>query len=185
MARDDDLTDPARRLVPHEVEQLLAERGDRLMRTAIALAGSRLEGEDLLQAALERLLRQWRRVEDDPELYLRRTLYNMAVDGWRRRRTWLRKLPLIQADSGAAGADPVEVVDLRDALGRALAQLPPRQRTVVVLRYWEELSQAETAQVLGWPEGTVKSTAARGLDRLRELTASWTGPQRQLTEKKS
>ena len=185
MTRDDDRADSRRRPVPHEVERLLAERGDPLMATAIALAGNRPEGEDLLQAALERLLRHWSRIDADPELYLRRTLYNMAVDGWRRRRAWLRKLPLIQADRGAASTDPVEVVDLRDALARALAQLPPRQRTVLVLRYWEELSQAETAQLLGWPEGTVKSAAARGLDRMRELTASWTGPQLQLTKEKS
>jgi RNA polymerase sigma-70 factor (sigma-E family) len=175
MALDDEHAS-ARRPVPHEVEQLLAERGDQLMRTAIALAGKRPEGEDLLQAALERLLRNWRRIDGDPEVYLRRTLYNMAVDGWRRRRAWLRKLPLIHAERRAPRTDPVDVVDLRDALGRALAQLPPRQRTVLVLRYWEGLSQAETAELLGWPEGTVKSTAARGLDRLRELTASWTGP---------
>jgi RNA polymerase sigma-70 factor (sigma-E family) len=181
----DDRADSARQAVPHEVERLLAERGDQLMRTAIALAGSRPDGEDLMQAALERLLRQWRRIEGEPETYLRRALYNMAVDGWRRRRAWLRKLPLIRADRGGVGADPVDVVDLRDALGRALAQLPPRQRTVLVLRYWEELSQAETAELLGWPEGTVKSAAARGLDRLRELTASWAGPRRQLTKERS
>jgi RNA polymerase sigma factor (sigma-70 family) len=79
----------------------------------------------------------------------------------------------------------VDAVDLRDALGRALAQLPPMQRTVLVLRYWEELTQAETAELLGCPEGTVKSATARGLQRLRELTASWTGPQQQFTEERS
>ncbi len=108
------------------VQRLLAERGDHLMRASIALAGSRADGEDLLQAALERLLRRWHRVESDPEGYLRRTLYNMAADGWRRRGAWLRKLPLLQADRNPAPAtDAVETVDLRDALGRALAQLPP------------------------------------------------------------
>jgi len=128
------------------VQRLLAERGDHLMRASIALVGSRADGEDLLQAALERLLRRWHRVESDPEGYLRRTLYNMAADGWRRRGAWLRKLPLLQADRNPApGMDDVEAVDLRDAIGRALAQLPPGQRTVLVLRYWEGLSQAETA----------------------------------------
>jgi hypothetical protein len=66
------------------VEQLLAARGPHLMQAAIALAGSRPDGEDLLQAALERLLRNYRRVESDAEGYLRRTLYNLAADGWRR-----------------------------------------------------------------------------------------------------
>jgi RNA polymerase sigma factor (sigma-70 family) len=125
-----------------EVRRLLAERGDHLMRAAIALAGSRADGEDLLQAALERLLRRWHRVESDPQGYLRRTLYNMAADGWRRRGAWLRKLPLLQADRNPApGTDAVEAVDLRDAIGRTLAQLPPGQRTVLALRYWEGFSR--------------------------------------------
>ena len=187
MGRDDDGTGlPARRPARDEVEQLLAERGEHLMRAAIALTGSRPEGEDLLQAALERLLRHWSRIEGDPEGYLRRTLYNMAADGWRRRGAWLRKLPLVHAGSSQApGTDAVEAVDLRDALGRALAQLPPRQRAVLVLRYWEELSQAETAELLGCAEGTVKSAAARGLQRLRELTAPWDDFRPQLMEKRS
>jgi RNA polymerase sigma-70 factor (sigma-E family) len=181
---DDGTGPPARRPARDEVERLLAERGEHLMRAAIALTGSRPEGEDLLQAALERLLRHWNRIEGDPEGYLRRTLYNMAADGWRRRGAWLRKLPLVHAGSHPPGADAVEVVDLRDALGRALAQLPSRQRAVLVLRYWEELSQAETAELLGCAEGTVKSAAARGLQRLRELTAPWDDHQPQLTEKR-
>ncbi len=102
-----------------EVERLLAERGEHLMRAAIALTGSRSDGEDLLQAALERLLRRWGRIEGDVEGYLRRILYNMAADGWRRRGAWLRKLPLVHASSGQGpGTDAVDAVDLRDALGR-------------------------------------------------------------------
>ena len=68
-----------------DLERLLDERGGQLMRAAIALTGSRDAGEDLLQAGLERLVRNWRRVESDPEGYLRRTLYNLAADGWRQR----------------------------------------------------------------------------------------------------
>ena len=186
MGRDDDGTGSARRPVRDDVERLLAERGGHLMRAAVALAGSRSDGEDLLQAALERLLRHWTRIEGDPEGYLRRTLYNMAADGWRRRGAWRRKLPLVHAGgTDAPNTDAVDTVDLRDALGRALAQLPPRQRAVLVLRYWEELSQAETAALLGCAEGTVKSATARGLRRLRELTAPWTGYRPQLTEEKS
>jgi RNA polymerase sigma-70 factor (sigma-E family) len=151
-----------------ELERFLAERADRLMRTAVLLTGSREAGQDLLQTALERLLRHWRRLDGDPEGYLRRTLYNLAADGFRRQGRLQRKLLLLRAATPPP-ADPIAEVDLRDALVRLLLQLPPRQRAVLVLRYWEQLTEAETAAVLGWPEGTVKSAASRGLRRLREL----------------
>ncbi len=155
-----------------ELERFLAEHGNRLMRIAVALTGSRADGEDLLQAALERLLPRWRGV-DDAEGYLRRTLYNLAADGWRRRGAWRRAIPLLRTQNAAAEADVMAEVDLRDALVRLLLQLPPRQRAVIVLRYWEQLSEAETAAVLGCSEGTVKSSASRGLIRLRQLAGSW------------
>jgi RNA polymerase sigma-70 factor (sigma-E family) len=153
------------------VERLLGERGQHLMRAAVALTGSRADGEDLLQAALERLLQNWRRIDTDPEGYLRRTLYNLAADGWRRRGRWRGRLAEFRSQARAAGTgtEDVAVVDLRDTLVRLLRQLPPRQRAVVVLRYWEQRTEAETAELLGCTEGTVKSTAARGLRRLREL----------------
>ena len=66
-----------------DLESFLAERGEPLLRTAVLLTGSKEAGEDLLQAGLERLLRHWHRIEGDPEGYLRRTLYNLAADGWR------------------------------------------------------------------------------------------------------
>lgn len=77
------------------VERFVAERGDRLLRAAALLAGSQAGGEDLLQSALERLLRNWRRIDGDPESYVRRTLYNLAADGWRRQRVWQRKALLL------------------------------------------------------------------------------------------
>jgi RNA polymerase sigma factor (sigma-70 family) len=79
---------------------------------------------------------------------------------------------LLQADARTP-ADPTAEVDLRDALVRLLLQLPPRQRVVLVLRYWEQLSGAETAAQLGCSENTVRSAASRGLRRLRELADSW------------
>jgi RNA polymerase sigma-70 factor (sigma-E family) len=154
-----------------EMERFLAERADRLMRTAVLLTGSREAGQDLLQTALERLLRHWRRLDGDPEGYLRRTLYNLAADGFRRQSRLQRKLLLLRA--APPPADPIAEVDLRDALVRLLLQLPPRQRAVLVLRYWEQLTEAETAAVLGLPEGTVKSATSRGLRRLRELADGW------------
>ncbi len=153
-----------------DLEAFLDERGDHLLRTAVLLAGSREAGEDLLQAALERLLRHWRAVVGDPEGYLRRTLYNLAADGWRRQRAWQRRLTLLRGGASSAAADAVAQVDERDALIRLLGQLPPRQRAVIVARYWEQLSETETAQALGCSPGTVKSAASRGLRRLRELS---------------
>src|ERR1700759_374511 len=90
-----------------ELEHLLAERGSSLLAAAVALAGSRQDGEDLLQAALERLLRKPRQVEGDAEGSLRRVLYNLAADGWRRRGTWRQKLvPVLRAESRSFAPDP-------------------------------------------------------------------------------
>jgi len=168
-----------------DLDRLLAERGDHLLRAAIALAGNQADGEDLLQAALERLLRNRRRVQSDLEGYLRRILYNLAADGWRRRATRDRRLRLILGrGAGAADAmyspvlaDATPAIDLRDALVRLLAQLPPKQRTTIVLRYWIQLGEAETAAMLGCSEGAVKSSASRGMARLRELAAGWQEPE--------
>ena len=159
------------------LERLLDERGQDLMRAAVALTGSCADGEDLLQAAVERLLRNWRRVDTDPEGYLRRTLYNLAADGWRRRGRWHGRLAEFRAQARTeTTSEDVAVVDLRDALVRLLCQLPPRQRAVIVLRYWEQRTEAETAALLGCSKGTVKSAASRGLQRLRDLATSWQEP---------
>jgi RNA polymerase sigma-70 factor (sigma-E family) len=155
-----------------ELERFLAERADHLLRTAVLLTGSREAGEDLLQTAVERLLRRWRRFDGDPEGYLRRTLCNLATDSYRRAGRWQQKERLLRTGLQQA-QDVTGEVDLRDALVRLLLQLPVRQRTVLVLRYWEQLTDAETAAALGCPEGTVKSAGARGLMRLRELADEW------------
>jgi RNA polymerase sigma-70 factor (sigma-E family) len=160
------------------LERLFEERGKHLLRAAVALTGSRADGEDLLQAALERLLRNQRRVETDPEAYLRRTLYHLAADGWRVRDRWRGRLAALRAQARpATGVEDLAVVDMRDQLVRLLHQLPPRQRAVIVLRYWEQRTEAETAALLGCSEGTVKSAASRGLRRLRELAGSWPEPE--------
>ena len=70
------------------LEQLLTDKGEQLLRTAILLAGSRSDGEDLLQNALERVIQRWRTIRGEPEGYLRQTLYHLAVDGWRRKKAW-------------------------------------------------------------------------------------------------
>lgn len=144
----------------------------RLFRTALLLAGQdRAAAEDLLQLALERAYRHWRRVcrSGDPERYVRRILANAANDRWRQvfRRP---ERPLAPGEAGPVVADQTGVVADRDFLIRALAGLPPRQRTVLVLRYYNDLPEAEIADVLGCSVGTVKSQVSRGLARLREVT---------------
>jgi RNA polymerase sigma-70 factor (sigma-E family) len=151
------------------LEEFLARRGGPLLRAAALLGGGPEAGEDLLQAALERMLRHWHRVEGDPEGYLRRIIYHLAADGWRRQRRWRERLPLLHSPDSSIVPDSSAQVEQRDELFRLLLQLPPRQRAAVMLRYWEDLSEAEAAQVLGCSPGTVKSAASRGLARLREL----------------
>ena len=151
-----------------EIEALLAAKGEHLRRTATLLAGDPDSGEDLLQEALERMFRRWRAAITDPEGYLRRTMYNLAADGWRRRRSWLAKVPLL--GQSAVTPDPMDAVDDRDRLTRLLRSLPPRQRTAIVLRYWEDLSEEDTARAMGCSAGTVKAAASRGMARLRELS---------------
>ena len=124
-----------------------------------------------VQRAIGGLLRWGRRLDGDREGYLRRTMCNVATDGYRRQGRWRRKLRILQAEVDAP-ADATAGVDLRDAVVRLLVQLPSQQRTVLVLRYWEQLSGAETAKLLGCSEDAVKSAASRGLRRLRELAGS-------------
>jgi RNA polymerase sigma-70 factor (sigma-E family) len=155
-----------------ELEGFLVDRADHLLRTAVLLSGSREAGEDMLQTAVERLLRRWRRFDGDPEAYLRRTLCNLATDGYRRAGRWRQKERLLRSGLRES-LDVTSEVDLRDALVRLLLQLPARQRAVLVLRYWEQLTDAETAALLGCAQGTVKSAGSRGLARLRELADEW------------
>ena len=151
------------------LEDLLIARGERLLRAAVLLAGSHADGEDLLQAALERVYRHWGRIDGDPEGYLRRTLYHLAADGWRRKGALRARLGLIARPD--AQPDETGSIDQRDQLIRLLRELPPRQRTAIVLRYWEELSEAEAARLMGCSTGYVKSAASRGMRKLRELNA--------------
>jgi RNA polymerase sigma-70 factor (sigma-E family) len=154
-------------------EDFVRARSDSLLRTALLLTGQRrAEAEDLLQVALERAYRHWPRIcRDGPERYVRRILASASADRWRR----LARRPE-QAMSAVRGGPVVadrsgQIAD-RDYLLRALAGLPPRQRAVLVLRYFDDLSEAETAAMLGCSLGTVKSQAARGLARLRDAAGA-------------
>ena len=137
-----------------------------LTRTAYLLTGDRGYAEDLVQAALEKTHRKWDRVArmDSPVAYVRRAMVNTAVS-WRRRRR-VSEVPLLTGDD-QAGADPYGRVEQRQQVLAALRELPPRMRAVLVLRYFEDLSESDIADALGCSVGTVKSQASRGLDRLR------------------
>lgn len=153
------------------LDALIAARADALLATAGLLAGGREAGQDLLQAAIERMMRHWHRIDGDHEAYLRRILYHLAVDSWRRRRRRPEVLTDLEPTTGEP--DATGALTLRLSLVQALSTLPARQRAVLVLRYFEELSEIEIADALGCSTGTVKSNAARGMKRLRELTAQW------------
>ncbi|GAB3277550.1 SigE family RNA polymerase sigma factor [Actinocorallia lasiicapitis] len=153
-----------------DFEAFVTARGSALLRTAVLLsAGSRHDAEDTLQTALEKAYRHWRRIDGDPEPYVRRILVNLTINRTRRFRI-LREFsfadPPDPPDRPGDGPD----VPLRTTLLAELRTLPPRQRAVLVLRYWEDLSEAETAALLGCAVGTVKSQAAKGLAKLRART---------------
>ncbi|WP_196452274.1 SigE family RNA polymerase sigma factor [Planomonospora sp. ID82291] len=148
----------------HDFGDFVAARATSLLRVAYLACGDRAEAEDLLQSALERTYRNWERVRHDTvEAYVRRTIVNTAISR-ARRRAILRIVPArALPERPTRPAD----VDLRHVLMDALRGLPPRQRAVVVLRYWEDLTEAQTAEALGCAVGTVKSQASKALAKLR------------------
>lgn len=155
-------------------ERFVASAGDRLTRNAYLLSGGDpAAAEDLLQGALEGTYRHWSRIcrAGTPEAYVRRAMVNAAINRGRRRRFREEPLGSANADGPADLSDPIASVGDRDQIVRALRELPARQRAVVVLRYLDDLSEAETAAVLGCGIGTVKSQASRGLARLRHEMA--------------
>lgn len=140
----------------------VAARTAALARTAYLLTGDHHLAEDLVQTALFKAAKSWGRIKGDPEPYVRRILYTENVSWWRRRRH-LRESALEEYDGPAAAADD----DLRLTVQHALAQLTAKQRTVLVLRYYEDRTEAQTAELLGIGVGTVKSTTRQALARLR------------------
>jgi RNA polymerase sigma-70 factor (sigma-E family) len=141
-----------------DFDEFVVDHVDDLLRTAYLIVWDEAEAEDLVQECLLKVARRWPRVRrmEQPRAYARRILA--------RRRSEL--------ESGAAAnpiaVDPLPEFDTRAELLQALGQLPARQRAVLVLRYFNDLTEAQVAEVLGCPPGTVKSSASRGLARLRE-----------------
>jgi RNA polymerase sigma-70 factor (sigma-E family) len=155
-----------------EFNAFVAERTHALFRTAYALTGDQHAAEDLLQSALAKLVLYWPRITTDPESYVRRILYREHVSVWRR--MWRRsETPVADPpEHEPRDPDPAGAAVLRLVLRDALRHLPPRQRAVVVLRYLEDRSEQEVAEILGCSPGTVGSQASRALAKLRDALAS-------------
>jgi RNA polymerase sigma-70 factor (sigma-E family) len=150
-----------------DFESFVAARIAALSRTAYLLTGDRHDAEDLVQTALFRAARAWHRLTGDPEPYVRRIMYNENVSRWRRRR--VDELATASPPERST-ADATAEADTRIELRRALARLTRRQRTMLVLRYFEDLTERATADALGVSANTVKSETRRALARIRELS---------------
>jgi RNA polymerase sigma-70 factor (sigma-E family) len=143
------------------------DRSTGLARTAFLLTADRHAAEDLLQTTLVKVADRWTRIAatGDPTPYIRKVMLHTAIS-WRRRR-WHGELPTATMPEVPSRDDGISTADER--LRSALAQVPPRQRAALVLRYYDDLTEAETAAALGCSVGTVKSQTAKGLARLRTL----------------
>ena len=152
---------------PEGFTEFVIARQAALLRTAYLLTGNAQDAEDLVQTALIKVVPHWRRIRDNPEPYVRQVLVRENVSRWRRRR-WREE---------TTGDVPEQIVGAPDhdellALRAALVLLAPRQRAVLVLRYYEGMSERETAEMLQIAPGTVKSHAREALTRLRSHLAT-------------
>jgi len=157
-----------------EFEEFVAGALPRLLRFAHVLTGNPAAAEDLVQTALGRSWRAWRlhRI-DDPQAFVRKVMVNSYASWYRRHGS--RETAVADPPEKVIAEDQARRIDDRDAVWRALLTLPERQRAVIVLRYYEELSELEIASVMGTSPGTVKSQAARALRRLAVVLTA-TGP---------
>jgi RNA polymerase sigma-70 factor (sigma-E family) len=149
---------------PVGFEEFVATASPRLLRTAFLLTRDAGHAEDLLQTALARAWRAWHRVNGDPEPYVRRIIVNTHATWWRRR--WRGEEPTGELPE-LPGEAPQDAVGDREWLWHALGRLPRRQRAVLVLRFYEDLTEAQVAALLGCSVGTVKSQASKALAKLR------------------
>lgn len=145
-----------------DFETFVAARLPHLLKLGRALAGDEHRGADLVQDALERTLLNWSRV-DDPDAYVRRAMVNRSVSVWRKLR---RERPLPEHEETGS---PREDRPHDHELFAAVRRLPPRQRAVIALRFYEDLTEARTAEVLGCSVGTVKSQSSEAMTKLRAL----------------
>ncbi|PZG38761.1 SigE family RNA polymerase sigma factor [Spongiactinospora gelatinilytica] len=148
-----------------DFERYVAERSARLLRTAHLLCHDWATAEDLLQTALAKAWLAWRRVGDNPDPYVYRILANTYASWWRRR--WRGEIPTSALPDRPADDDATVLLGAREAVRQALAALPVKQRAVIVLRYYADLSDPEIAAILGCSVPTVRSQASRALAKLR------------------
>ncbi|KUL33745.1 SigE family RNA polymerase sigma factor [Actinoplanes awajinensis] len=150
--------------------EFVRSRTQALLRTGFLLTGDRHLAEDLVQDALSRTHRALRRLADDGhfEAYTRTAMYHLHISMWRRRRV-AESLPGELNDAAHPDGDHSDRVDLQVALHQALAQLTRKQRAVLVLRYFEDCSEAEAATLLSCSIGTIKSQTSKALARLRVI----------------
>ncbi|AQZ67451.1 RNA polymerase ECF-subfamily sigma factor [[Actinomadura] parvosata subsp. kistnae] len=147
--------------------EFVASRSDSLIRLAYVLTNDQHAAEDLLQTALAKAAGHWRRIRGNPEAYMRRVMYHEQVGRWRSPR-WGRER-VLEALPDRGVEDRTSEVDTRVTLAEALRMLPARKRAVLVLRYYEDLSESEVAKIMGCSVGTVRSQTHQAVARLREL----------------
>jgi RNA polymerase sigma-70 factor (sigma-E family) len=149
------------------IEEFVAVRGPALLRFALMLSGDRHTAEDLVQSVLAKAIPRWSRIVamQLPERYLKKMVLNELL-GWRRRR-WRTEVPVATAATDRPVDDDTAAHASRSAAWHLLARLPRRQRAVLVLRYYEDLTDGEIAAVLGCRASTVRSQATRALATLR------------------
>ena len=156
-----------------ELREFVSARCAALSRAAYLLTGDHQAAEDLVQETYVVLVRRWQKSGTvDREAYVRKIMYSRIVDGWRRRRLW--ELPWASPPD-APGGDEAGASTDRLTLEAALARLAPRQRAVLVLRFYEDLTEVQAAAALDISPNTVKSQTRVALQRLRELVPDAVG----------
>jgi RNA polymerase sigma-70 factor (sigma-E family) len=147
--------------------EYVRSRSHVLLRAAQSMTGNRADAEDLVQATLVKAYQSWDRIDDPAALdtYVRRVMANTHISGWRRRR--LDEYPTDELPDSVPAEDTTKESDLHDVVQRAIDRLPRQMRAAVMLRFYDDLTEPEVAAALGVSVGTVKSTVARAVAKLR------------------
>jgi RNA polymerase sigma-70 factor (sigma-E family) len=148
--------------------EYVRSRSQALLRAAQAITGNRTDAEDLLQATLVKAYQSWDRIDDPAALdtYVRRVMVNTHISGWRRRR--VDEYPTDELPDSPSAEDATGDSDLHDVVQRAIDRLPRQMRAAVMLRFYDDMTEPEVAAALGVSVGTVKSTVARAVAKLRK-----------------
>jgi RNA polymerase sigma-70 factor (sigma-E family) len=148
--------------------EYVRSRSQALLRAAQAMTGNRADAEDLLQATLVKAYQSWDRIDDPAALdtYVRRVMVNTHISGWRKRR--VDEYPTDELPDSPSGEDATRDSDLHDVVQRAIDRLPRQMRAAVMLRFYDDMTEPEVAAALGVSVGTVKSTVARAVAKLRK-----------------